>query len=40
MSKTIRINGTERLVDKNAYGYYIAFLDEKDIKWLNALKEA
>jgi hypothetical protein len=39
MSKTVWINGTERLIkNKERYGMYNIFLDDKDIKWLNNLK--
>ena len=39
MSKTVWINGTERALDnKDRYGMYHAFLDDKDIKWLNSIK--
>ena len=35
MSRIITINGTERMICKNNYGVYIAYLDLKDIKWIN-----
>ncbi len=40
MTKTIKINGTKRLIWKNAQGVYVAYLDEEDIKWINSRKEA
>lgn len=40
MSKTVWINGTERLIeDKDRYGTYHLYVDDKDIKWLNSLQD-
>ena len=31
------VNGGKRIIEKDRYGMYHIFLDDKDVKWLNKL---
>ena len=35
--KTVWVNGTERLVERNMYGVYELFVDYNDLIWLNKI---
>lgn len=35
MTKTVWVNGTERLIEKDRYGMYLVYLDDEDVRQLN-----